>query len=70
MKQYIEKNICQYEYSSSAQCIEKDKYLPEVIKDIQFFSKDKSCKCNIISKVLLKCLKEKAETIRDIQFAN
>ena len=58
VKQYIEKNICQYEYSSSTQCIEKDKYLPEVIKDIRVFSNGKLCKCNIISKALSKCLND------------
>lgn len=58
VKQYVETNICQYEYSSSAQCIEKDKCLPELIKDIQVFSNGKTCKCNIISKALSKCLND------------
>ena len=58
VKQYIEKNICQYEYSSSTQCREKDKSLPDVIKDIRVFSDGNLCKCNIISKALLKCLKD------------
>lgn len=58
VKQYVEENICQYEYSESAKCIEKDKYLPEVIINIRVFSKGKACSCDIISKALSKCLRD------------
>lgn len=54
--QYIDQNICQYEYSDSNLCIKKDKCISGVINDLSIFGRDKSCKCNIISKVLLKCL--------------
>lgn len=56
VEQYVNQSICQYDYSISSRCIEKDKYLSEAINDILTFSKDKFCKCNIISKTLLKCL--------------
>jgi len=58
VKQYVAQNICQYEYSSSSKCVEKDKYLPELIEDILIFSKDKNCRCNVISEGLLKCLQD------------
>lgn len=53
---YIEQNICQYDYSGSAGCLKKDKILPEVINDIIAVGKQKTCKCNIISEALLRCL--------------
>ncbi len=54
--QYVDQNFCQYDYSNSSKCIEKDKYLSEVIKDILIFGEYKVCKCNIISETLLRCL--------------
>lgn len=56
IKQYVDQNICQYDYSISSRCIIKDKYLSEAINDILAFNKYKTCRCNIISEVLLKCL--------------
>lgn len=56
VREYVDKNLCQYDYSISSKCIQKDKYLSEVMKDILFFNKDKICKCNIISEALLRCL--------------
>ncbi|GEM_PF-6877853 len=56
IEQYVNQNICQYEYSVSSHCVEKDKCLQEVINDILASSKSKVCKCNIISKILLRSL--------------
>lgn len=55
VEQYVNQNIGQYDYSSSSQCIKKDKYLSEVKNDIAEF-KDKACQGNTISEALLKCL--------------
>lgn len=54
--QYFDQNICLNDYSNSSECIKKDKHLAEVINDVLGFSKDKTCKCNILSCELLKCL--------------
>jgi len=56
VEQYIDQVTCEYDYSISSRCIDKDKYLSEVTNDILIFGKDKSCKCNIISKKLSRCL--------------
>lgn len=53
---YIDQNICQYDYSGSTECMKKDRILSEVINDITAVGKKKTCKCNIISKALLRCL--------------
>lgn len=58
IEQYVDQKICQYDYSISAKCVEKDKYLSEVKSDIAGFNTNKTCKCNIISKDLSKCLRE------------
>lgn len=58
VEQYVDQNICQYEYSNSSECIKKDKCLREVIEGILALSKDKTCKCNIISDALLRCLND------------
>lgn len=55
IQQYFDQNICQYEYSNSSRCIQKDKYLSDVINDISTL-KDNACQCNIISEALLRCL--------------
>jgi len=56
IQQYIDQNICQYDYSISSKCIEKDKHLSGVLDDISNFNMAKKCKCKIISETLLRCL--------------
>lgn len=56
IKLYVDQSICQYDYSNSRKCLEKDKTLSETINDIIAFGKEKACKCNIISEMLLRSL--------------
>lgn len=56
VKLYVNQSICQYDYSNSNKCLEKDKILPEVINDVIVSGKEKACKCNIISEMLLRSL--------------
>ncbi|NQS88686.1 hypothetical protein HQ584_02705 [Patescibacteria group bacterium] len=56
VKLYVEQRICEYDYSYSSKCLEKDKNLSEVIRDIIEISREKVCKCNVISEPLLRCL--------------
>ena len=58
VEQYVSQATCQYNYSISSRCIDKDKYLSEVIDDMVILSKNKVCKCNTIPKILLRCLND------------